>query len=412
MSLNISNTYENYIYRKKEEFELLHKEDILTKNNDVNQVNNIKYIMEQKLKKQAEIKADFIKNIYNYQNTSRNSQSLIFDNFKCEYEYQRYDIDIKQNEFLKVFYDLDDKNYDYVFTNCGMSSLFATFYALDKLSYNLNYVGNIYVETERLIDDYIQKEKNKNNKNALLIDTVCFTSLLDILKDVELNNYDLFIIDTTLYLYDDIKLIIEKLKTQNKPILLVKSHTKLDMIGNEWSKLGSICIINSNKEFMNIFMKEARIVLSFIGGFAYLEDIPLFFSNENYKKIIYDRNKIIKNNTMYIYDKLKNKVQNCEIIKPYHNLFVLIKPKKFIDYKTLENDIHTFTNNSILKGLICYADSFGLDCFGINGYYENMSATTEVIRISPSDYPIGICDQIIDEIISWLDIYLGGEENE
>ncbi len=410
--LDVLNNFENYINLKRTEFNLLNKNNKLLKNNEVNKFNNIKYIMEEKLKSQAELKSNFIKNIYNYQNTSRNSQKLTFDKFKCEYEYQRYDMDVRLTDFLNIFYDLNEINYDYVFTNCGMSSLYATLCALDKLSYNLKYAGNIYVETERLIDDYIQIEKNKYNKNVLLIDTVCFSSLLNILKDIQLKQYDLFIVDTTLYLYDELKPIIEQLNSYNKPIILVKSHTKLDMLGNEWSKLGSICIINSDNEFAKKFMKEVRIALSFIGGFAYLEDLPLFFSNEKFKEVIYDRNKIIKNNTIYIYNKLKNKVNNCEIIKPYHNMFVLIKPNKFIDYKTLENDIHTFTNSTKLKDLVCYADSFGLDCFGINGYYENMSAETEVIRISPSDYPTEICDQIVEEIISWLNVYLGGGKNE
>ncbi len=96
-------------------------------------------------------------------------------------------------------------------------------------------------------------------------------------------------------------------------------------------------------------------------------------------------------------------------------MFILIEPNKFIDYKKLECDIHSYTNNSKLKDIICYADSFGLDIFGFSGYYENMSAETEVIRISPSDYPNEICDLIFDDFSNWLEQYLnikGGEKDE
>ena len=87
--LDVLNNFENYINLKRTEFNLLNKNNKLLKNNEVNKFNNIKYIMEEKLKSQAELKSNFIKNIYNYQNTSRNSQKLTFDKFKCEYEYQR-----------------------------------------------------------------------------------------------------------------------------------------------------------------------------------------------------------------------------------------------------------------------------------------------------------------------------------
>ena len=44
-----------------------------------------------------------------------------------------------------------------------------------------------------------------------------------------------------------------------------------------------------------------------------------------------------------------------------------------------------------------------------------MSAETEVIRISPSDYPNEICDLIFDDFSNWLEQYLnikGGEKDE
>ena len=405
---NKVNNYYNYTLRKKKELKLLGVSKIKKEYDNSEDVFNI---INNKLKYQANLKAAFIKDTYNYQNTGRNSQELVFDGFKCSYEYQRYDIKIKQKNFLNLFYNLNDINYDYVFTNCGMSALFSTFYTLNKLSYKVYYASNIYVETERLIDDYIQRNEFKFEKYALFIDTVSFSYLLNVLEELDLDMYSIFVIDTTLYLAEELLPILKKLKLFNKPIILIKSHTKLDMLGIEWSKLGSVCLLCDNAEFQKKFFDELKIILSFIGGYAYCEDIPLFLSNLNYKSISYERNKIIKENTRYIYNKFMDSPSKYyDIIKPYHDLFLLIKPKKFIGYKQLEKDLHKFARKKDLKNLIYYADSFGLDCFGISGYYENMSADTEVIRISPSDYPIEICNFIIDEIIKWLDVYLSDKD--
>lgn len=402
--LEYKNNYVDYLKRKEEELYILNSNKIQYK--DV-VIDNIKNIMDMKLRAQAKFKTCFLDKTYNCQNTSRNSQCYSFDKFNFEYEYQRYDMNIRIEKYIDTFYDMNVDNYEYVFTNCGMSALFSTLYALNLFSYKLEYLKNIYVETERLIDYYLQKNsKNNYKKNALLLDSVSFTGLNKNIDNNNLEIYDLFIIDTTLYLSCETKLVINKLRKFNKPIILVKSHTKMDMLGNEWATLGSICMIDADSVFKESLFKEIKIILSFIGGFAYQNSIPLYWFNDNFKKVSNNRNLAIKQNTQYIYEKLKKDFKNLEIIKPEHNMFILIVASKFIDYKTLENDLHKYTNNSILSGLINYADSFGLDCFGFSGYYENMSADTEVIRISPSDYSLDVCDLIYDDFAKWLKNYL------
>ena len=63
------------------------------------------------------------------------------------------------------------------------------------------------------------------------------------------------------------------------------------MLGTEWNKLGSICVINpknisnEDKELSNKLKETMNIVLSIIGGFAYPENIPLIWNDSNFKKI-------------------------------------------------------------------------------------------------------------------------------
>lgn len=402
--LEYKNNYDDYLKRKEEELHILNSNKIQYKDATID---NIKNIMDIKLRAQAKFKTCFLDKTYNCQNTSRNSQCYSFDRFNFEYEYQRYDMNIRIEKFIDTFYDLNVENYQYVFTNCGMSALFSTLYALNFFSYKIEYLRNIYVETERLIDYYLQKNtKNSYEKKALLLDSVSFVGLNKIIDSNNLEIYDLFIIDTTLYLSSENKIVINELRKFNKPIILIKSHTKMDMLGNEWATLGSICMIDADFTFKERLFKEIKIILSFIGGFAYQNSIPLYWFNDDFKKISNNRNLVIKQNTQYIYEKLKKDFKCLEIIKPEHNMFILIIPSKFIDYKTLENELHKYTNNSTLRGLINYADSFGLDCFGFSGYYENMAAETEVIRISPSDYSLDVCDLIYADFTKWLKKYL------
>ena len=129
------------------------------------------------------------------------------------------------------------------------------------------------------------------------------------------------------------KIVLDKLRLMNKPIILIKSHTKMDTFGSEWATLGSICMIDAEPTFNTKFFKEIKIILSFIGGFAYQNSIPLFWFDDSYKEISRKRNIVIKQNTIYLYDKLKSKYQSIKIIKTDHNMFIIIEPNRFIYYK-------------------------------------------------------------------------------
>lgn len=404
MVIILNNNVSLYFKQKNDELSLFNSSIAYSQESSL--VDNIQNLLLAKLKAQSIIKSKFIKKNFNYRNTGKNIQKLDFDDFSCSYEYQRYDMSIKCKNFLNKFYDIDNENCEnYIFTNCGMSAISGVFYALHKLKYNIEFVGNIYVETERVLEQYIVNNRNWTKK-TLFLDTVSFEPLLELIDKIKCEEYDIFIFDTTLYLNDEVKKVISKLRKYHKPIILVKSHTKLDMIGIEWSRLGSICIIGDNNEMSQKLYKEIRIVLSFIGGFAYLEDIPLFFSDDNFKNIVLARAQNIKDNTMYIHNRLNKENLNCRFVVPNHKLFILIFPNKFIDYKQLEKDLRAFAEKSKYKDLLCYADSFGLDYFGVNGYYPSMAADTEVIRISPSDFPKEIVDELIIELVSWLKPYL------
>ena len=402
----VQKNYNEYFKRKSKELNLLDSQLILE---NQNVILNIIKVFNDKLKAQSKMKIKTLKKMYNYQNTSRNIQKYRDKKIRLRYNYQRYDIHINLNNYMNLFYGIDNINYKYVFTNCGVSSLHATIEALNKKLYRVYSKGNIYVETERLITDYLNNHHNYKYK-CLLLDTVSFKSLNNILENIEINKYDAFILDSTLYTKNEIQKIISQIIAKKKLLIVVRSHTKLDMLGCEWSNLGSICLISNDEKTLDDLYKEMRVILSFTGGFAYFNSIPQYWLNRKFKELSEARNAAIINNTEYIYRKLRMELKNIEIIKPDHNRFILIKPNRFIDYKRLEKDLHYYSEHSPLSGLINYADSFGLDSFGINGYYINMSSKTEVIRISPSDYPTEICDLIIDDFISWIKKYLNIKE--
>ncbi|MDD3341691.1 MAG: hypothetical protein PHN72_05855 [Bacilli bacterium] len=409
-------TNEKYVIQKLKELQIFGEIDnTISEYSD----NLILELLNKKRNLQSEMISNFVVNNAQMRNTNRDKSELKFGTFKCKYEYQRYDIELQKEDFLEFFYECDYKNYQYFFTNSGMSALFCTFAALNQSGYIIKPLGNMYCETERMIDDYLQSsfKDSTKMKKAMFVDTTYWGSIEELLQENELTQFEAFIIDTTNFIGKETLEIIETLEKYKKMIFLVRSHIKLDMLGAEYSKLGSVCLVNpplikkSEIEISNKIMKHMEIILAFIGGYAYPESIPLMWDHPNFKEVSVKRILNIKKNTEYLYKKLKKHFKDIDICKPKHNLFLFIRLFQDVDYKVLEKDIHTFADNARNKGLICYADSYGLDHYSVNGYYEGMSATSEVVRISPADLPEEINDKVINEIIEWIGDYLYGVNN-
>lgn len=386
---------QGYIKEKTKEMKLYTRSNIEI--SDINPKTLLKLIY-LKRKFQAKKISNYIAKTDMIKNTNINHIKGTIGNFEFNYEYQRYDMKIKQKDFLKFFYNCEDKNYDYFFTNCGMSALYSCFSAFTKLGYKIERLGHIYVEIERMLDDYILK--NKSKKKVAYIDTTNYTSLIDLINNNKLNEYYAFIIDTTDYLGDEILPIIDILKKYKKLICLIRSHIKLDMLGAEWSKLGSVCLLNEyDEKLAKKVYNEIDIILSVIGGYAYPEDISLIWNNKNFKEINKKRIKRINENSQYLYNQMLNVFNEEEIVYPYHKKFILLKINFKYNVDELDKRITEYIEKSKYKGLINFSDSFGLDYYSMNGYWESMDHIYPVIRISVPDFPKETNKIIVKELV-------------
>lgn len=387
----------DFIKRKKEEILVFNKK-YKSKTSDINK------ILQDKKKNYLSYKIESLKQIKNFSNTNCNHKLVLFENFTVNYEYQRYDFDIDYAKFVNDFYNINRDQFGLFFTNCGMSAIYSTFKSLEKLNYEFHTIGNIYVETERMFNEYLKK--NISDKKVLFIDTTCFTNIFNLLKHINLSKYEVFVLDTTNYQGELLKEIILYLENFNKTIILIRSHLKLDMLGMEWSTLGSICILDEEKSFINkSFSKEIKIILSIIGGFAKLESIPRYWNNNNKLfHLLNQRVNNIKNNAVFLYEKLKSKIGDDNLVLPEHKLFIIYKLKKEEDYQFINQLIDNFIRSSKYQNIMMSSDSFGFDYFAINLYFVNMSALP-AIRISVGDVPLEMCEKIYDEISSFIQFF-------
>ena len=370
-------------------------------------IKTLKEVIKIKRRLQSKLIKQYLTKNYMLRNTNINHKVIEEGIFKFSYDYQRYDIKITQSNYLNFFYNCKEKDYYYYFTNCGMSALFSIFTSFKKYNYKIERIGNIYIEIERMLDDYLIEEKEVKGR-VLYIDSSSYIDINELLKNKDLSIYSAFIFDTTDYLDDICISIINKLLQYGKMVCLVRSHIKLDMLGAEWNKLGSICVINpktisdTDKILSNKLKETMNIILSIIGGFAYPENMPLIWNDSKFKEINAKRIAIIKKNSQYLYNRLMEIFDKNEICYPFHQMFILLRINHKLSLEEVNCEIDKYIKNSKYKGLVNFADSFGLDYYALSNYWESMAEEYPVVRIIVSDYPEEINKLIVDDMIIWL----------
>ena len=83
-------------------------------------------------------------------------------------------------------------------------------------------------------------------------------------------------------------------------------------------------------------------------------------------------------------------------------MFVLLRINHKLTLEEVDKEIDKYIKDCKYKGLINFADSFGLDYYALSNYWESMAAEYPDVRIIVPDYPEEINKLIVDDMIIWL----------
>lgn len=355
--------------------------------------NEIKYF-EKCLKKKITSKSN-INNLlrekynHNYALTNINKLNNITDIFNYNYNYQRFDSNLTYENYDENFYNIKGINSKTIFTNCGMSSIFALLFNLSKIGkYKLKIAKDSYFETQQLL----KKLKLNFGKKITYLDTISDTF------SFECNTKNsIVIIDTTCYHPHKFKKLIEIIVKNNNLCILLRSHVKLDMLGLEYTFLGSITFMlpeHLTKTRFNRIKKIIKNTIDFCGNTGVIATEKNIFPILNDKEFINlnkDRIKRLNENNIYFYKEIKKYI-NIELHR--HNLFSTIIINNNDVQKTIEF-IKKESKKS--KGLFFYSGSFGFDYIAVDTYID-LNNNKNTIRISIGD----VSKKTIDKFINYL----------
>ena len=257
-----------------------------------------------------------------------------------------------------------------------------------------------YFETIKLISN-LTKNTEYTSK-ALYIDSIASNFSFDIPSGI-LDRYDYIIIDTTCYLSNKyINLINRIVNELDKPCFLVRSHTKLDMAGTEYSHLGSVTFLYSQSIYtdkLGKIIEDCRHIIGVIGACLPPEKFPKFMIDKQFVELNKNRLARVEDNAEYMIS-LFNK-HEIELKIPNHKQFCLYNfSNKNLELSTMKDRIINFCKENNDTG-IYHAVSFGFDFIALDGY-ENFNDKQFKIRISMCDFPKDLIEQISYKIIEFI----------
>lgn len=430
--MRIRNNFQrDYFLRKNKEI------SFLSKAVDGNCLENICYIsVEEIVQEKMRIKSKMLSNFFDKNWKMSESNWLERENYcldsdfigssdmQLSYNYQRFDLKMEGSANNCQSYDstsLPPHRSKVLFVSSGMSSISVMFSALHKTLYkqrsSLVISQDSYFETIKYVERYcpgISRISLDNNillrNNVLYLDSISVRNHFFYLRSHDFSELMLVLIDSTCYENDSvmIKKILCKCIRENVVCIMLRSHIKLDCLGLEYARLGSITFIipplltRIKIDVCKSLIIQTSDLIAKTGTIFSPHAIFPLNNSEEFKILNKERVNLIRKNNCYAAKQVLLKSDAKFNIQRYHHgLFFTIETNTQSPSE-LSKQVNAYRERLNLRGIYAkIAPSFGFDFISLTNYIDMMSKRP-VIRVATSDYCRDDINIFVDITIEWM----------
>lgn len=415
-------TIEAYLARKFDELKLLNC--FLSNPMSMRPPKSVHEVIERKFHLSAALKAEHTLQDWSLTETAWAYSARPHSGpFEFEYDYQRADLKVRGPSFYSMQNGADGET---VYASSGMAAISALLMAsADVFSEADIFVGaNSYAETIELIDGYA-KHLNRveigrppddipvrsSRSRILLVDSCTPTSSFDAIVRSVQRSFDLVVFDTTCFAGGSSRIgrILGFARAAMIPVVMVRSHNKLDSLGVEYGRLGSAVFIDSRDHadtakprLQQRLMEEMRKSLRLFGGAALPAHFPPYVGGTDYRALTDKRVALILQNcrrtARYFSTRLAGLTNELDFA---HGLYLTLDPGEAINEKQARDTIQEMCSDLRKAGLaLRHAGSFGFD-FAAAEWGRDSLRDRYVVRIAVPDLPEPIWGDIAESVAAW-----------
>jgi hypothetical protein len=418
-----------YLERKHEELRLLN--DCLRKPLDMARPRSVDDLVRSKFQITAALRAEHELSGWKATETAwSQTADTASGPFAFSYDYQRADLTVRG----PPFYELDGGSASTViYTASGMAAISAVLLASAQIleKADILVLPGSYGETLELIQGFIPQLRIEalklplgeafaaaNSPRILLLDSCSFAGAFEAALRCDGSGLDLLVFDTTCFAGRSgrIRRVLRWARRCNIPLVLVRSHNKLDSLGAEYGRLGSVVFVQGNEQQraggadLTRLASETRNAVRLLGGAALPAHFPPFAGSAAYWTLTKKRVAAILRNgrsaARYFAATLPTLSAELHFA---HGLYVTLRGKRPLDEAAARQAAEDMSCELRRQGFpIRHAGSFGFD-FAATEWFHDATTDQYSVRVAVADLPTELWNELTAAIARWWQAHQGGD---
>ncbi|MBR0850671.1 hypothetical protein JQ543_23220 [Bradyrhizobium diazoefficiens] len=423
---------EDYLDRKHQELELLNA--ALAKPSKLRRPGSVVEAIRQKFQLAAALKAEHALHEWTLTETAWTSARPHAGPFVFDYDYQRADLTVSGPSFYD-FAGADDC--PTIYTSSGMAAISALLLACVRVLGPAELVlwPGSYGETVEFVDRHARGLRRltpdhprldclpgSGQRRIVLLDSSTpFDTFAATLREQD-PRLDLVIFDTTCFSSGSgrIRRVLSWARRWKLPVVLVRSHTKLDSLGLEYGRMGSAVFVGDRSvgepgaRMLQRLFAEMRDAVRLLGGAALPAHFPPFVGSKAYRVLTGRRIAAMLRNgrrsARCFADRLGRASGELHFA---HGLYVTLLPPEPLDESGAKQVAAELSEDLTRAGMLLrHAGSFGFD-FGAAEWGYDQRRDRYLFRIAIPDLPTALWDDIAHAVADWwLARYVPGSPAE
>jgi hypothetical protein len=415
-------TVEAYLARKSEELELLNS--ALKNPSTIRYPRSVADVIQQKFHLAAALKAEHELRDWALTETAwANSRRPRSGPFEFKYDYQRADLEVRGPSFYP---SEDASNSETVYTSSGMAAISALLMATAPVlsAADIFLLPNSYAETIELIDCHIKHlrrvelsgpsyaiARTGSRPSILMLDSCTSASAFETMLRCARPPVDLIIFDTTCFSGGSSRILraLRWAQRATVPIVLVRSHTKLDSLGVEYGRLGSAVFVDcpgyghdKTCRWLRGLFTAMRNAVRLFGGAALPAHFPPYVGAPGYRALTGKRVAAMLRNSRRTTRHFSRALADLSGELHFaHGLYVTLASARQLDEEQTRTVTAELCADLGRAGLpLRHAGSFGFD-FGAVEWSQDRFRNRYVVRIAVPDLPTLLWDEVTQAIAAW-----------